>query len=122
MELTRDGDDLAVNTLCLLLDKGRIAIVPAVAGEFDHLAAAAARVVELELTTAVPVDADVERRVVEKVEAATGKSVRVTRRVDEAIVGGLVLRVGDVIIDGSLRSRIGQLRTRLALADVRGGE
>jgi ATP synthase F1 delta subunit len=121
-ELTRDADHLAAGGLAVLLDKGRIAVLPAVIDEYDRLAAAAAKVVDVELTTAVPASAEVERKVVAQVEEATGLSVRLTSKVDPQIVGGLVLRVGDVIIDGSVHSRIGQLRKRLQLADVRGDE
>jgi len=120
-ELTRDGDELAANALKVLLEKGRIVVLPEVVTEFDRMAAEAAGLVELELTTAVPVAADVAERVVARVEQATGRRARLTSRVEPAVIGGLVLRVGEVIVDGSLRSRIRQLRKRMELADVRGG-
>ena len=49
-------------------------------------------------------------------------TARLRKRVDPAILGGVVLRIGDVIIDGSVRSRIRQLGERLRLAEVRGGD
>ena len=57
-----------------------------------------------------------------RVESATGRPVAISTRTDAAILGGLVLRVDDVIIDGSLRSRFAQLRKRLLTVEVRGGE
>ena len=51
---------------------------------------------------------------------ATGRRVELARRVDPAILGGLVLRIGDIIVDGSVKARIRQLRRRLATAEVRG--
>jgi F-type H+-transporting ATPase subunit delta len=121
-ELTRGGDKLATNTLAILLDKGRISTLPAVIDEVDRMSAEASSLVDLELTTAVPVDPDMEQRIVARVETATKRSVRLHKTVDPDVIGGLVLRIGDVIIDGSVRSRIRQLHKKLELADVRGGE
>ena len=59
-------------------------------------------------------------KIAARVAEVTGRRVELAERVDPAIVGGLVLRVGDVIIDGSVRSRIRQLRRRLATAELRG--
>ena len=59
--------------------------------------------IEVEVTTAVPVAPDVERLIVERVRRSTGGEPRLTKRIDPAILGGLVLRVDDVLVDGSLR-------------------
>jgi F-type H+-transporting ATPase subunit delta len=56
------------------------------------------------------------------VRHATGGEPRLTKRVDPDILGGLVLRVDDVLVDGSLRARLEQLDDRLRTADVRGGD
>jgi len=120
--LTHDADRLAAGALSLLLEKSRLGALNQVVVEFDRLAAQAAGVIDVELTTAVPVTGDVERHIVRRVEDTTGRTARLSKRVDAAIIGGLVLRVGDVIIDGSLRSRIRQLHDRLKYAEVRGGD
>jgi F-type H+-transporting ATPase subunit delta len=56
------------------------------------------------------------------VRRSTGGEPRLTKRVDPEILGGLVLRVDDLLVDGSLRARIQQLDDRLRTADVRGGD
>jgi len=120
-QLTCDADHLAAGVLAVLLEKGRIAFVGEVADEYERLVAAAARVVDIEVTTAMPVAAEVERQIVARVRRATGGEPRLTKRVDPDILGGLVLRVDDLLVDGSLRARLEQLDDRLRTADVRGG-
>ena len=119
-ELTRHAQPLVVNTLQLLQQKGRLVIVAELHEELEALAAAEAEVVKVEVTSAVALDADTEERLAARVAAATGRRVEMTKHVDAAVLGGLVVRVGDVIVDGSLRSRIRQLRQRLVTAEVRG--
>jgi F-type H+-transporting ATPase subunit delta len=120
--LTEGADALVVNTLRLLLDKGRQVAIPDVRREYEELAAEEARVVPVEVTSAVALTPEAEARIVNRIEEATGRRPQLEKQVDAAIIGGLVLRVGDIIIDGSVRSRLRQLRKRLLTADVRGGE
>jgi F-type H+-transporting ATPase subunit delta len=108
------------NTLQLLQQKGRLVVVDELREELETLAAAEAEVVKVEVTSAVELSPDAEERLTAKVAAATGRRVELTKRVDTGVLGGLVVRVGDVIVDGSLRSRIRQLRRRLVTAEVRG--
>ncbi len=119
-ELTRGAHPLVANTLQLLLQKGRFGILPDLHEEIEALAAAEAEVVKVEVTSAVELDQQAEERLAGRVAAATGRRVEMTKRVDAGILGGLVVRVGDVIVDGSLRSRLRQLRERLVTAELRG--
>jgi F-type H+-transporting ATPase subunit delta len=112
-QLTADGDRLVAGVLVVLLEKGRIDYVGEVADAFEELAAAASRVVDVEVTTAVPADSRIENEIRSRVQKATGLEPRISNRVDPAILGGLVLRIGDVVVDGSVRGRIRQLGTRL---------
>ena len=100
--------------------RGRFAILEELRAEYDALAAAEAAVVNVEVTSAVELTPATHKKIAARVEEVTGRRVELAQRVDPAIVGGLVLRVGDVIVDGSVRSRIRQLRRRLATAEVRG--
>lgn len=120
VELTHGADPLVASALLLLQKKGRLAVVAEVCDELEALAAAEAQVVKVEVTSAIALDADAEERLAAKVAAATGRRVKLTKRVDAGVLGGLVVRVGDVIVDGSLRSRLAQLRQRLVTAEVRG--
>jgi F-type H+-transporting ATPase subunit delta len=120
VELTRDAQPLVANTLQLLLQRNRFAIVTQLSHDYDELAAAEAAVVNVEVTSAVELTDATNKKIAARVEEATGRRVELAQRVDPAILGGLVLRVGDVIVDGSVRSRISQLRRRLATAELRG--
>jgi F-type H+-transporting ATPase subunit delta len=119
-ELTRDGQTLVRNTLLLLLDRGRFAVTGEVRAAYDALAAQEAERVEVEVTSAVTLTEDDRNKIAARVAEATGRTVELSERVDPGILGGLVLRVGDVIVDGSVQARIRQLRRRLATAELRG--
>ncbi len=106
---------LAMNLALLLLDKGRLAAAPAIAAAYSHMLDAERGIVDADVTTAV-VLSDEERRVVgQRLRAITGANeVRVAAHVDPALIGGMVVRVGDQLIDGSTRTRLLQLKRTLA--------
>jgi F-type H+-transporting ATPase subunit delta len=119
-EITRGGQPLVANTLQLLLERGRFTIVVGLQEAFDALAAAEVDLVKVEVTSAVELTQQVHNAIAARVEEVTGRRVELAQRVDPAIIGGLVLRVGDVIVDSSLQSRVRQLRRQLATAELRG--
>ncbi|HOT23792.1 MAG TPA: F0F1 ATP synthase subunit delta [Thermoleophilia bacterium] len=119
-ELTQGAEPLVAGALQVLQRKGRLAVVAEVSDEFAALAAAEERIVKVDVTSAIELPDEAERRLAEKIAGATGRRVEMTKHVDAGVLGGLVVRVGDVIVDGSLRARIRQLRRRLVAAEVRG--
>jgi F-type H+-transporting ATPase subunit delta len=119
-ELTREAQPLVANALQLLLERGRFGIVEELRAAYDALASAEAAVINVEVTSAVELTPATRKQIAARVQQATGRRIELAERVDPGIVGGLVLRVGDVIVDDSVRSRIRQLRRRLATAEVRG--
>ena len=119
-EITRGGQPLLANTLQLMLERGRFAAVAELRSAYDALAIVEEGVVEVEVVSAAELSPETEKKIAARVEEATGRRVELARRVDPAIIGGLVLRIGDVIVDGSVKARIRQLRRRLATAEVRG--
>ena len=98
----------------LLIAKGRITLLPEVAQQFERLLNQAQNVVVAEVTTAIPLDAAEEARVAQQLSGMTGKEVRIQTRVDPTIQGGLIARIGDRVIDGSVRTRLAMLRRELA--------
>lgn len=120
VEITRGGQRLLANCLRLMLERGRFAAVPDLHRAYDALALVEEDVVEVEVVSAAELSADTEKKIAARVQEATGRRVELARRVDPSIIGGLVLRIGDVIVDGSVKARIRQLRRRLATAEVRG--
>ncbi len=119
-EITRGGQPLLSNTLQLMLERGRFGAVAELRQAYDALAIVEEGVVEVEVVSAAELQPETEKKIAARVEEATGRRVELARRVDPSILGGLVLRIGDVIVDGSVKARIRQLRRRLATAEVRG--
>jgi F-type H+-transporting ATPase subunit delta len=116
-ELCRSGDKLVANTLHVLLDKGRMALVAEVQAELEAQAVVEAAVVEVEVTSAVDLHAEAETALVRRLEEALGRRVSLVKKVRPEIIGGLVLRVGDRVADATVLARIHQLRRRLETAD-----
>ncbi|GAB4247832.1 MAG: F0F1 ATP synthase subunit delta [Thermoleophilia bacterium] len=113
MELTEGADPLVQNFLRLLVDKDRESVFGEARQIFADLVEAAAGVVKVELTTAVPLPDEVEESIRKTIEKGLGREVELNLVVDEDILGGVRLRIGDRIADASLRHRLEQLRALL---------
>jgi F-type H+-transporting ATPase subunit delta len=101
---------LTINLLQVLVDRGRLEELPAVAQAFAERVASAEGRLAVEVTTAIPLVDDLRAKVVERIREQTGKTPEITERVDPDIIGGLVLRVGGVVTDASVRGRLNGLR------------
>jgi F-type H+-transporting ATPase subunit delta len=77
------------------------------------MADAEAGIEHAEITTAIDLTADQVRSIEERLSQASGKQVRATASVDPSILGGVIVRVGDRLVDGSVRTRLKQLRREL---------
>jgi F-type H+-transporting ATPase subunit delta len=107
------GDELLRNFLLVLVDKGRIGELEEIAEEFERLVAASEGVLSAELTTAIELSDDDERRLLKQIEDASGRKVDATRHVDPDLIGGIVLQVGSHRLDASVRGRLDRLRRTL---------
>jgi F-type H+-transporting ATPase subunit delta len=97
----------------LLLERGRLPIAPEMAELFRESALAELGIVVADVTTAVPIDKAAEASIKARLSTAVGKQVEIRTHVDESIIGGVVARIGDQLIDGSVSSQLKRLRTRL---------
>jgi F-type H+-transporting ATPase subunit delta len=89
---------------------GRAHELPAIVGRFTELAAAERQHEVAEVRSAVPLDEGQRTRLAAALSQATGKQVEVKVIVDEKVLGGIVARVGDTVIDGTIRHRLEQLK------------
>jgi F-type H+-transporting ATPase subunit delta len=112
-EVLAGGDQLLRNFLLVLVDKGRIGELEVIAEEFERLVAEQEGVLSAELTTAVELSDDDERRLLQQIETASGRKVEATRHVDPGLIGGIVLQVGSHRLDASVRGRLDRLRRAL---------
>ena len=106
---------LARNLARLLLSRGRFNLLPEINRIFEEMMDERNGIVRARVTTAVPLDAAEQRAIADRLRAMTGaRDVRLQSIVDPSIIGGLVARVGDQLIDGSTRSRLVLLKRQLA--------
>jgi F-type H+-transporting ATPase subunit delta len=108
-----EADELVRNFLLLVAEKGRIAEIDQIQAELERLIAREARVLELELVTAVELTDEEGAKVVRQIEDASGRRVEATRRVDPSIIGGIVVQAGSQRLDASVRGRLARLRQEL---------
>lgn len=104
--------------LYVVLDKGRQRLIPHVASEFNGLVDERLGRVHAEITLAAPADDDLKKRLEAAIEKREGRPVLPRYVVDPAILGGMILRIGDRVVDGSLRRRLRGLRKMLLRGDV----
>jgi F-type H+-transporting ATPase subunit delta len=111
-----DPDESVRNFLELLLENHRMPVVFRVRRELDRLWEDVNQLLPVQITSAVELDASVAERVAEEIGRQTGRRVQLTSTVDPDVIGGLVLRVGNSILDASIRTRLESLRKQVAKA------
>ena len=107
---------LALNLAKLLVLKGRVEIIPGLLEEYRRMADDRHGIVHARVTTAVPLEPAEQNALSQQLQRFTGKQVVLTTEVDPSILGGLVARIGDKLLDGSSKGRLRALRRQLAAA------
>lgn len=102
-----------LNLIKLMLRRGRIEQLPRVSEEFRRLDNAAQGIVPATATAAAPLNDDEVKALVGRLEQMTGAHIELDLQVDPSLLGGLIVRVGDRMIDGSVRGRLERLRNQL---------
>jgi F-type H+-transporting ATPase subunit delta len=105
-----------VNFLELLIEKHRMPAIFRIRREFEELWKRENRRIDVTVTSAVELDPEVVGKIGEEIEKQTGQKVELASRVDEEILGGIVLQVGNMVLDASIRSRLEKLRKSVAQA------
>lgn len=111
--ISADASPVSRNFLRVLVDNGRLAELPQVVAEFVEIVKAAQNELDVRITTAVELPAELRSKLEERLSSSTGSTVRLHASVDPDIIGGLVVQHGDTLIDTSLRSRLDDLRLQL---------
>ena len=101
------------NLIQLMLRRGRIEDLPRVAAEFRRLDNARQGITIATATTAAPLSGDELTALTTRLEAFTGGHIELDVKVDPSLLGGIVVQVGDRLIDGSVRGRLERLRNQL---------
>lgn len=106
-------DRLAINVALLLLRREQAEIVPGVEREFQQMVNAERNIAVADVTTAVELEGQQRDVVKQRLEILTAKHIELRTKVDKSIIGGFVARVGDVLIDASVTTRLATLRQDL---------
>jgi F-type H+-transporting ATPase subunit delta len=101
------------NFLKLLLEYGRTAVLPEIAKHFDTLKAEVENTIDVTVTSATRLDDAQKKAIAGALGKRLGRKVRLETELDESLIGGAVIRAGDIVIDGSLRSRLKSLSNAL---------
>lgn len=108
-----DYSQIVKNFLLLLQEKGRIQYLSEISQEYSALVDVLAGIMRATVTSATAVGGDVEERVKATLEKLTGKKIVLEVKEDSELIGGLVARVGDLVLDGSVRTQLESLKDSL---------
>jgi F-type H+-transporting ATPase subunit delta len=101
------------NLTLLLLERGRIAALPAIARSYQEMCDDRLKRVRATVKSARPLDGAAQAEIRQALERRTGKTVILTTEVDPTLIGGIVAQVAGQILDGSLLARLGALRSKI---------
>ena len=102
------------NFLLALAENRRLALLPEIAAQFEALRAETENIVDVEIVSAREIAAPQKKRLSEALTRRLGRDIRMHTRIDETLIGGAIVRAGDLVIDGSLKGRLAQLASALS--------
>jgi F-type H+-transporting ATPase subunit delta len=115
-KMIEGADDNFVRFLELLAERHRMPAVFRIRRAFDRLYAEERKLLPVTVTSAVELDEDTVKEIGRKIEEQTGRKVELSAKVDPDVLGGLVMRVGNLVMDASIRARLEKLRKQVAKA------
>jgi F-type H+-transporting ATPase subunit delta len=110
------ADESLTNFLELLIDNHRMPVIFRVRRDYDALWEEENKLLPVSVTSAVELDKKTVKEIGDKIADQTGRKVELSAHVDEDILGGIVVRVGNAVLDASVRNRLEQLRKQVARA------
>jgi F-type H+-transporting ATPase subunit delta len=111
-----DADPVVLNFLKLLIENHRTPVIFRVRREFDRLWQAENKLLPVQVTSAVALDDATVKHIGDRIAEQTGRKVDLSSNVDPDILGGIVVRVGNSVLDASIRNRLEKLRKQVARA------
>jgi ATP synthase F1 delta subunit len=115
-KMIEGANDHFLRFLELLAERHRMPAIFRIRRAFDQLYAEERKLLPVTVTSAVELDEDTVKEIGRKIEEQTGRKVELTTKVDPYVLGGLVMRVGNMVMDGSIRARLERLRKQVAKA------
>jgi F-type H+-transporting ATPase subunit delta len=111
-----DAEPVFMNFLEALIERSRMPAIFRIRDRYEKLWDEEEQVLPVEVTSAIDLEEDTVESIADQIREQTGKKVEISSRVDPEIIGGIVLRVGNSILDASIRNRLNQLRRQVAQA------
>lgn len=108
-----DVDPMFRQFLSVLADNRRVALLPEMAGLFDQLRADAEKIVKAKITSAQTLDPNELAKLQASLKKRFGREVEIQSAVDASLIGGAIIDAGDVVIDGSLKTKLARLGAAL---------
>jgi ATP synthase F1 delta subunit len=115
-KLVEDADEHFVRFLELLAERHRLPVLFRIRRAFDDLWAEERKLLPVTITSAVELDEETVERIGERIEDQTGRRIELTTSIDPAVIGGLAMQVGNLIMDATVRGRLERLRKEVARA------
>ena len=106
-------DNKGTNFLKLLLEYGRIAVMPEISQHFEKLKANVENTVDVTIRSATSLSAAQQKEIAKALEKRLGRDINLETEIDASLIGGAVITAGDIVIDGSIRNRLDSLTTAL---------
>ena len=103
----------ARNFLDVLAENRRLGLLPEIAAQYEVLRTEAEKVADVEVVSAMELDAAQQERLAQALRARLGREVRMHTRTDASLIGGAIVRAGDLVIDGSLKGRLERLASEM---------
>ena len=110
------ADPTVVNFLKLLIENHRMPVIFRVRRGYDELWEAENKLLPVQVTSAVELDSATVKQIGDRIAEQTGRKVELSAHVEPEILGGIVVRVGNQVLDASVRNRLEQLRKQVARA------
>ncbi len=115
-KVVSEADDRIVNFLELLAERHRMPALFRIRREFDALWAEENQLLPVTVTSAVELDEGLAEDIGKRIQEQTGRTVELSSNVDPEVLGGLMVRVGNMVLDGTVRNRLERLRKQVAKA------
>jgi F-type H+-transporting ATPase subunit delta len=107
-------DDKAKNMINVLVENDRLIVLPEITALYDELRAEAEKTIEAELTSAFKLGKDLKQKITDALRNRLQREVNLTCKVDETLIGGAVIKAGDLVIDGSVKAKLNKLAVALS--------
>ena len=115
-KIVEDADERFLNFLELLAERHRMPAIFRIRRAYDALWREENKLLPVTVTSAIDLDEGLVEGLGKRIEEQTGKKIELTSQVDPDVLGGLVLQVGNMVLDASIRNRLEQLRKQVAKA------